>query len=331
MGIPHRQGQRSYDASLGRSPDYEFGKFTPCQRYDRAVSSNELLSTTTPSQPLATSGYSGRDVEANADSALQVEAEVYEPIYDGTLRVKGIIVDQIGDVSARVADGIITRECLSLGGWDSAASLDDQSRNKKSSEQLLRPMIAEGKLESFIPPRKWFRPPECAASLDDQSRARHLPEHLWRTMVADRGPDGINAPPTWYKRACMECLRHVNANGDLNTKVLLNWTNLPPELVAFLNRAQSVIWERCFLKSAGCHKESTYFGLGPTEVAKKDLICILYGCSVPVVLREVGDGKYKLIGEAYIHGLMDGEALEGTSYSTGSSYGNPEDIMFTIV
>jgi hypothetical protein len=39
------------------------------------------------------------------------------------------------------------------------------------------------------------------------------------------------------------------------------------------------------------------------------VICILYGCVKPFILRKIGDG-YELIGDAYVHGIMDGEFLE---------------------
>jgi len=42
-----------------------------------------------------------------------------------------------------------------------------------------------------------------------------------------------------------------------------------------------------------------------------DLICVLYGCSVPVLLRgvEFQENFYTLVGECYVDGLMHGEAL----------------------
>lgn len=43
------------------------------------------------------------------------------------------------------------------------------------------------------------------------------------------------------------------------------------------------------------------------------MIAILYGCSVPVVLRRNPDPKslhYTFIGGCYIHGMMDGEAID---------------------
>lgn len=56
--------------------------------------------------------------------------------------------------------------------------------------------------------------------------------------------------------------------------------------------------------------QATLFGLCPPETDETDFICILHGCSVPVVLREVKGGYMRLLGEAYVHGKMDGEAAE---------------------
>jgi hypothetical protein len=42
-----------------------------------------------------------------------------------------------------------------------------------------------------------------------------------------------------------------------------------------------------------------------------DFICILFGCSVPCILRThpQEDGAFEFIGEAFIYGKMDGEAV----------------------
>lgn len=39
------------------------------------------------------------------------------------------------------------------------------------------------------------------------------------------------------------------------------------------------------------------------------MIAILYGLSTPAILREQEDGTYIWIGDAYIHGVMKGEAV----------------------
>jgi hypothetical protein len=73
-----------------------------------------------------------------------------------------------------------------------------------------------------------------------------------------------------------------------------------------LRRVQQVVWNRKFLRSS----KDKLFGLAPTKSLVGDYICILFGCSVPVILRKSEDGKsYLFVGEAYIHGMMDGEAV----------------------
>jgi hypothetical protein len=66
-----------------------------------------------------------------------------------------------------------------------------------------------------------------------------------------------------------------------------------------------------------------YIGLGPIVARKSDMICILYGCSVPVIIRKVGD-HYLFIGECYVQGLMDGQALELLKQ------GKAREVMFDL-
>jgi hypothetical protein len=61
--------------------------------------------------------------------------------------------------------------------------------------------------------------------------------------------------------------------------------------------------------------EKGYFGLGPWIARPGDRVCILFGAKCPVLLRdwgmELGTGRrYKLVQDAYVHGLMRGEAME---------------------
>ncbi|TVY42358.1 Heterokaryon incompatibility protein 6,OR allele [Lachnellula occidentalis] len=49
-------------------------------------------------------------------------------------------------------------------------------------------------------------------------------------------------------------------------------------------------------------------GLCPWNAAVGDVICVLLGCRFPVILRPV-KGKYHLVGEAYVDGFMNGEAM----------------------
>jgi hypothetical protein len=52
-----------------------------------------------------------------------------------------------------------------------------------------------------------------------------------------------------------------------------------------------------------------YVGLAHSRARHSDQICILPGASVPFILRREDD-HYLLVGEAYVHGLMKGEAIK---------------------
>lgn len=52
-------------------------------------------------------------------------------------------------------------------------------------------------------------------------------------------------------------------------------------------------------------------GLALADAKPGDQLCIFAGASVPFVIRPNGEGGFRLVGESYVYGLMDGEALEG--------------------
>ena len=130
-----------------------------------------------------------------------------------------------------------------------------------------------------------------------------VPDELWQTLVAGRGPQG-KQPPTFYNRACRGCFALANPSGDINIAILIADPRTPLNLKEFLERVQSVVWNRLFVRS----ERRKLFGLGPRGTKVNDLICILYGCSVPVILRKQQD-HYEVIGECFIYGMMDGEAV----------------------
>ena len=51
-------------------------------------------------------------------------------------------------------------------------------------------------------------------------------------------------------------------------------------------------------------------GLAPWNAEGGDLVCVLLGCTISDYLKESRfDGHYVLIGEAYVEGYMEGEAV----------------------
>jgi hypothetical protein len=56
--------------------------------------------------------------------------------------------------------------------------------------------------------------------------------------------------------------------------------------------------------------EENRIGAAPEETQKGDMVCVLMGCSVPVILRKTAKlDEYEFVGECYLHDFMDGEAL----------------------
>jgi len=54
----------------------------------------------------------------------------------------------------------------------------------------------------------------------------------------------------------------------------------------------------------------SYLGMAPFEAMAGDVVCIIFGCSVPVVLRWCPEKEaYSFVGECYLNGFMNGEAL----------------------
>jgi hypothetical protein len=59
-----------------------------------------------------------------------------------------------------------------------------------------------------------------------------------------------------------------------------------------------------------------YFGLGPLQLEEQDMVCVLPGCSVPLLIRK-RDYYHVLVGECFVWGLMDGEAMSNRKDDKG--------------
>jgi hypothetical protein len=122
-------------------------------------------------------------------------------------------------------------------------------------------------------------------------------EAFWRTLILDRSrfrdlPDSSSAG------------RFEMIMGRRNESQSEQWKYVYGEL--YLLNAFASCYKRVFIiYSKG------YIGLGPPGTQVEDLICILRGGRAPFVLRQ---GRYPfgriMIGDAYVHGIMNGEYLE---------------------
>ncbi|KAF2099165.1 HET-domain-containing protein [Rhizodiscina lignyota] len=106
------------------------------------------------------------------------------------------------------------------------------------------------------------------------------PEEFWRTIVAGRGPHGRNAP-AFYPTACREAIAKGLHGGTVEAKTLIH--EMQCSIVAeFMRRVEAVITNRRLMRTAAGR-----LGLGREDTEPGHLICILYGCTVPVILQKV--------------------------------------------
>jgi hypothetical protein len=61
-----------------------------------------------------------------------------------------------------------------------------------------------------------------------------------------------------------------------------------------------------------CGTFKGYIGQIPKGTQAADVVCVIGGAAVPFVLR-ASSGGYKVIGQCYLHGIMEGEALRDPS------------------
>ena len=121
-----------------------------------------------------------------------------------------------------------------------------------------------------------------------------LIDRWWRTMIAGREPPGTPAPDN------LLFLASIFATSDDPSKP----DN--PGAAMFKAHVSNMLRQRRFFIT-----KKGYFGLAHQEVEVGDEVCVLVGCSVPVVLRFHERGQYLFLGDAYVQGWMNGEMLEG--------------------
>ena len=133
-----------------------------------------------------------------------------------------------------------------------------------------------------------------ATALTFHAYGAGLSEAISRTAVANVCPEGTSPA----HEDCGTLFEQWKDAVEREDKALLD-----TKLLEFDARVVSTCELRAF-----CLSEKGRVGLVPSLARERDLICLFQDGKVPFVLRET-DGRYRWIGEAYIHGMMFGEAL----------------------
>jgi hypothetical protein len=133
--------------------------------------------------------------------------------------------------------------------------------------------MAEPAMDATIPQR-WFEMANWNNFDEDP------PTHFLRTIVADRDSTGQGFVPPYFAKAC-QWATSERPGFPLSTKDLLNQERCPELAIPFLRRVQAVTCNRRLVLT----ENAQLLALVPAKTQEGDSICIIHGCSVPVVLR----------------------------------------------
>lgn len=176
---------------------------------------------------------------------------------------------------------------------------------------------------------------------------------FWRTVIGNTAADGTYPAPESYSVLIDRLLwkfgsSDVEANGfglhevtSRNKALILSgytleqlafgekkdswWTHeekgngskdhrhhLTPEQLEAMSWAMNALaWRRLVGTEGG------RMGLACSGTQQGDIVAVLLGCDVPMILRCRDEGGWTVVGECYLHGVMDGEALKIKSEDIG--------------
>ncbi|KAK7948423.1 uncharacterized protein PG986_009309 [Apiospora aurea] len=138
---------------------------------------------------------------------------------------------------------------------------------------------------------------------------------LFRTITADRTPASPRIDPEYGQKYFSRFNKASLPNDTINMFTSQEfWGPISGSLKAIITG------KVLFVSSTG------YLGLTEEGCCSGDTICVFMGGEVPFVMREKSCGLFYFHGEAYVHGIMDGEALGGEPKRDLASMGLAETI-----
>jgi hypothetical protein len=139
---------------------------------------------------------------------------------------------------------------------------------------------------------------------DGMSPARF--EEFWRVLCWDLNSAGDRALPEVgsYVSNFLEVMEASVAEfpqAEDGKRIFAEFASWAPDLVAGLDFAGGRLFCVTTKDSLGCMPQTAKVG---------DQICLFYGGRLPFVIRPCGDRRYIYVGNCYLHGIMDGEAVD---------------------
>lgn len=146
------------------------------------------------------------------------------------------------------------------------------------------------------------------AAFDIYGHSEKRQQPSWRTLVADRFQDHDTRDYfRWPSNDPRLSITFLLDRATLAQELLHEAQDALPELLQFERASLACMVGRRMLSS-----RNGYFGMGPAATMPGDLIAVYLAMPMPFVVRKRPElSTYCLIGPAYVHGIIDDEAMLG--------------------
>ena len=151
---------------------------------------------------------------------------------------------------------------------------------------------------------------ELARSISNYPTGEPIEEVLWRTWTCNRTFEGTTPLASFGQAftALQTCLKMSSSAAEIvqtDPETNAYWQALSLQASSFIAATN-----RWALRLNLCVTKNKYLGHVPITANAGDLICVILGAGAPFVIRPDPTGNtYQLIGECYVHGMMNGEAM----------------------
>lgn len=180
------------------------------------------------------------------------------------------------------------------------------------AKPTLQDLLVESSARDFVVQCVRMAIAECAHYISKTG----LFEAFWRTVVAGKDHTGVLQAPGDY--AEIFALLLDTASGVSPTlpdqphfKRMLTTKSLESRRPYRLFREIQIAYKAAMRGRNFGTTSKGYMGLFPRGTQYGDRICVFLGAPLPFILRsQRSSGQYRLIGECYVHGIMDGEVLK---------------------
>lgn len=143
-------------------------------------------------------------------------------------------------------------------------------------------------------------------------------EATWRTFIGNVGGMTHPAHANYARHFLAYLHRCLKDENDLRAAIgILNAATSTGAWQETGMAGDLHLYATSFVYIAGLRRlfvtRNGYIGLGAKSLQTGDKVFVFPGGLVPFVLRMSTEGYYRLVGEAYVHGIMRGEALKNPS------------------